>query len=122
MVDIKPRYLVMVTGSANNNKFYRQIPHGDTWTAEYGRIGASPQRRDYPMSQWGKKYNEKIKKGYVDQTDLVEDLIQVENRKSQNIRKLKNKVLRKLLIDYNLWQEKLLVTTIQFRQTRLHRQ
>lgn len=51
MSEIKPRYLVMVTASANNNKYYKQIPHGDTWTAEYGRVGSSPQTRDYPMSQ-----------------------------------------------------------------------
>lgn len=97
MTDIKPRYLVMVTGSANNNKFYRQIPHGDTWTAEYGRIGASPQRRDYPMSQWDKKYNEKIKKGYVDQTDLVEDLIQVEKTKKSEYKEIENKVIAEIV-------------------------
>ena len=78
MSDIKPRYLVMVTASANNNKYYKQIPHGDSWTAEYGRVGSNPQRREYSMSQWESKYNEKIRKGYVDQSDLVEDLIQTE--------------------------------------------
>lgn len=77
MSEIKPRYLVMVTASANNNKYYKQIPHGDSWTAEYGRVGSSPQRREYSMSQWDKKYKEKIKKGYVDQSELVEDLITV---------------------------------------------
>ena len=50
MAEIKPRYLVMVTASANNNKYYKQIPHGDSWTAEYGRVGSSPQRREYSMS------------------------------------------------------------------------
>lgn len=77
MAEIRPRYLVMVTASANNNKYYKQIPHGDSWTAEYGRVGSSPQRREYSMSQWDKKYREKINKGYVDQSELVEDLITV---------------------------------------------
>lgn len=77
MAEIKPRYLVMVTASANNNKYYKQIPHGDSWTAEYGRVGSSPQCREYSMSQWDSKYREKIKKGYVDQSELVEDLITV---------------------------------------------
>lgn len=76
-MEIRPRYLVMVTASANNNKYYKQIPHGDSWTAEYGRIGASPQRRVYPISQFESKYREKIRKGYVDQSDLVCDLISV---------------------------------------------
>ena len=84
MTEYKPRYLVMVTASANNNKYYRQIPNGDTWIAEYGRVGSNPQRRTYPMSQWESKYKEKIKKGYVDQTDLAEDLMQVEKSKQNN--------------------------------------
>lgn len=83
MTDYKPRYLVMVTGTSNHNKYYKQIPHGDTWTAEYGRVGSSSQRREYPMSQWDKKYNEKIKKGYVDQSNLVQDLIHKQSSKSQ---------------------------------------
>ena len=83
MTDYKPRYLVMVTGTSNHNKYYKQIPHGDTWTAEYGRVGSTAQCREYPMSQWDKKYNEKIKKGYVDQSNLVQDLIQKKSSKSQ---------------------------------------
>jgi poly [ADP-ribose] polymerase 2/3/4 len=67
--------LVMVTG-ANNNKFYTMTENSNnTFTVEYGRIGASSQTATYPMFQWQKKYNEKVKKGYVDNTDLfiVED-------------------------------------------------
>ena len=82
MYEIKPRYLVMVTASANNNKYYKQIPHGDSWTAEYGRVGSSPQRREYSMNQWDNKYKEKINKGYVDQSDLVEDLITIKKTNS----------------------------------------
>ena len=67
MENVCPRYLVMVTQN-NNNKIYKMIPHGDTWTAEYGRIGAACQTATYPMSQWDKKYKEKIRKGYIDQS------------------------------------------------------
>jgi poly [ADP-ribose] polymerase 2/3/4 len=76
MEEIKnPVYLVMVT-AGNNNKFYRMIPHGDSFTVEFGRIGNSGyQTSSYSMYQWNKKYNEKINKGYVDQTHLVADLI-----------------------------------------------
>ena len=81
MIDYTPKYLVMVTAGANNNKFYRMTPQGDMWLAEYGRIGGGTQSRTYNKYSWEKKYNEKIKKGYVDQTDLVQDLISVENPK-----------------------------------------
>lgn len=97
MSEIKPRYLVMVTASANNNKYYKQIPHGNSWTAEYGRVGSSPQRREYPMSQWDSKYNEKIRKGYVDQSDLVEDLIQVEKPASSEYRAIENRAIAEIV-------------------------
>ena len=75
--EYKPIYLVMVTGEGNHNKYYRMIvnPDGETFTVEYGRVGSSNQVRTYPLYQWTKKYNEKVKKGYVDQTSLMEDLI-----------------------------------------------
>lgn len=97
MSEIKPRYLVMVTASANNNKYYKQIPHGDSWTAEYGRVGSSPQRREYPMSQWETKYREKIKKGYVDQSDLVEDLIKVEKPQKSKYKEIENQVIAEIV-------------------------
>ena len=97
MSDIEPRYLVMVTASANNNKYYKQIPHGDSWTAEYGRVGSNPQRREYSMSQWESKYNEKIRKGYVDQSDLVEDLIQVEKPKKSEYKEIENKAIAEIV-------------------------
>lgn len=80
MEDKKPVYLVMVTAD-NHNKYYRMIPHGDTFSVEYGRVGVNCQTASYSMSQWNKKYNEKVKKGYVDQTHLVQDLIQKEKPK-----------------------------------------
>lgn len=97
MAEYKPRYLVMVTGESNHNKYYKQIPHGDFWTAEYGRVGSSAQRREYPMSQWDKKYNEKIRKGYIDQTDLMEDLIQVKRPSSSQYKEIENKAIAEIV-------------------------
>ena len=97
MPDFTPRYLVMVTAGANNNKYYRMTPHGDSWTAEYGRIGSSSQRRTYSMSQWNAKYNEKINKGYVDQTDLVKDLISTEKPKQSEYKEIETKVIAEIV-------------------------
>lgn len=83
MPDYKPIHLVMVTADANHNKYYDMQPQGDTWVAKYGRVGAGMQTRTYSKSQWNSKYNEKIRKGYVDQTDLVQDLITVEKPKGK---------------------------------------
>lgn len=73
------RYLVKVEPGQNNNKYYRQVPKGDCWVAEYGRVGASCQTKTYSMRDWDKKYTEKLRKGYVDRTDLVQDLIRKES-------------------------------------------
>ena len=58
--------LICVTAN-NNNKFYTMEDLGnDTFKVEYGRVGASSTTLTYPMYEWDKKYNEKLKKGYID--------------------------------------------------------
>lgn len=97
MSEKSPVYLVMVSIN-NNNKYYRMIPHGDTFEVEYGRVGASCQHASYSMSQWDKKYNEKIKKGYVDQTHLVQDLIQKEQPKTKDgYKEIENKAIAEIV-------------------------
>lgn len=97
MPEKSPVYLVMVTTN-NNNKYYRMIPHGDTFEVEYGRVGASCQHASYSMSQWDKKYNEKVKKGYVDQTHLVQDLIQKEKPETKDgYKEIENKVIAEIV-------------------------
>ncbi len=62
--------LIMVTAN-NNNKFYEMHENKDgTFTATYGRVGSSGTAANYPMSKWDSKYNEKVRKGYKDQTHL----------------------------------------------------
>lgn len=70
---MKTAKLIMVT-EKNNNKFYNLSENSDgTFTVEYGRVGANAQTRTYPMSQWNRRYNEKIRKGYVDNTELFKE-------------------------------------------------
>lgn len=97
-MDITPRHLVMVAAGKNNNKYYDMTPHGNTWTATYGRIGSGSQTREYPISQFQSKYNEKIKKGYVDQTELVQDLISVEKpKKKSEYKEIENHVIAEIV-------------------------
>ena len=98
MPDYTPKHLVMVAAGANNNKYYNMTPCGDMWTAEYGRIGSSSQVRTYSKSQWDSKYNEKIRKGYVDQTDLVQDLISTEKPKTKSeYKEIENKAIAEIV-------------------------
>lgn len=86
----KYKKLIMVT-SANNNKFYEMKNNDNgTFTVQYGRVGANAQTRTYPISQWNKKYNEKIKKGYKDQTELFVTEI-VDEAKNESSKTVDNK-------------------------------
>ncbi len=62
--------LIMVT-TDNNNKFYdMQEIAGGTFTVSYGRVGGRATLATYNMREWSSKYNEKVRKGYTDQTHL----------------------------------------------------
>jgi poly [ADP-ribose] polymerase len=62
--------LIQVT-AANNNKFYDMTEKTDgSWTAHWGRVGATGETMDYSAALWDKKYREKIKKGYRDITEM----------------------------------------------------
>lgn len=92
-MDICEKFLIMVTGQ-NNNKVYKMRPNKDgaTWTAEYGRVGQSMTTVTYPNSQFEKKYKEKIRKGYVDQTDLNKEEDPEENE-GDGYKPIGNKVI-----------------------------
>lgn len=90
MPEYTPRHLVMVTAGANNNKYYDMKPQGDMWVATYGRIGSDSQTRTYSKREWDKKYNEKIRKGYIDQTDLIQDLISTEKPTQSEYKEIDN--------------------------------
>ena len=77
-------FLMMVTSEANHNKYYRMIDKEDgsgNFEVEYGRVGANPARKTYSLCEWDKKYNEKVRKGYVDQTGLFATVSSDDNLK-----------------------------------------
>ena len=74
-MEIRPTYLVMTT-AANNNKFYNLFPEGERFRVEYGRIDTTKTTAYYPMSKWNSQIASKIRKGYVDVTELKKDLVQ----------------------------------------------
>lgn len=72
-INMKKIYLIKVeaTDSIQSNKFYEMNEEANgTFTVSYGRVGRASTKRSYPMSKWNSKYNEKIRKGYKDITDL----------------------------------------------------
>lgn len=73
--------LIMITPE-NNNKVYQMTENNDgTFKAEWGRVGATLQSQNKPMSQWDKVYREKTGKGYKDNTELfVVEGVMTENK------------------------------------------
>lgn len=72
--NLKVAKLIMVNPDnegVQNNKFYDMVENGDgTFTATWGRVGQRSSEKKYDMSLWDRKYGEKSRKGYTDQTDL----------------------------------------------------
>ncbi len=74
-MEYTPKYLIMINPNANNNKIYHMIPQGNQFVVKYGRVGGGLQSSTYPISQWNTKYKEKLRKGYQDKSELLDDLI-----------------------------------------------
>ena len=75
-MEVRPTYLILVSGDANSNKYYNCFPEGDQFKVQYGRVDSTKTERYYPMSKWNSQISSKIKKGYQDVTDLKKDLVQ----------------------------------------------
>lgn len=89
----KPVHLIMVTAE-NNNKFYDMVPKGDHIEIKYGRVDSTCTTITKPMSEWDKIYKSKVKKGYVDKSDLVADLVEkVVAKKDLEYKPIPNKVI-----------------------------
>lgn len=76
MAEIKPTYLILVSGDANSNKYYNCFPEGSEFRVEYGRVDSTKTIKRYLMSKWNSQIASKIRKGYVDVTDLKQDLVE----------------------------------------------
>lgn len=63
--------LICVTPDNNNKFYYMENLNSGKFKVEYGRVGASSTTVFYDISKWDKKYNEKIKKGYIDVTEKI---------------------------------------------------
>ena len=63
--------LICVTPDNHNKFYYMEDLNNGIFKVTYGRVGNSERVVTYPISDWDKKYNEKIKKGYVDVTEKI---------------------------------------------------
>jgi len=88
--------LIKVEPGANNNKYYDMVDDGTTIHCKFGRVGASEQTASYPSRKWNEKYNEKLRKGYKDVTDLyatVAKSLEYKPISDQEVNSIVNKLL-----------------------------
>lgn len=92
-------YLVMVNPYENNNKYYRMTMNSDgfSFTVEYGRVGANPQRKEYPAWRWRDIYMSKLSKGYTDASDLHTASAPVSQTISSQYKEIADKAVRELV-------------------------
>jgi len=81
-MEVSFRKMLKIESGANNNKWYEFHPSkdGKTFEAKYGRVGYEGVSKTYPISDFDKKYREKIKKGYEDITEIVSEIKTVSNQ------------------------------------------
>lgn len=68
--------LICVTPNNNNKFYYMEDLNNGTFLAEYGRVGSASSKVTYSIRDWDKKYNEKLKKGYIDVSESLRQDIQ----------------------------------------------
>lgn len=103
--------LIMVT-SDNNNKFYEMVwEGGSTFTVNYGRVEATSTTIKYPYSQWNKKYQEKLKKGYKDVTDFVSVVATKVKNKSSGYAKIADVKVHEFMELMRIYRDDLVSTT-----------
>ena len=64
--------LIFQEPKENHDKFYvmTRLQGDKTFVSKYGRMGSSGQQCMYPLERWDSLYREKIKKGYIDISNL----------------------------------------------------
>ncbi len=112
---MKTAKLIMVTGD-NNNKFYNMSEVNNELVVDWGRVGCKASQTIYPLSKWDSLLNSKIKKGYVDITNLKSDVtianvkdisnVEIKNLINKLIEKAKDKVKANYLVSYKDVTEK----------------
>ena len=104
--------------AGQSNKFYEMsYTGGNNFTVKYGRVESTAQNGTYHISQWNSKYNEKIKKGYKDVTDLVADIKEEIVEDTVEIIGVDDKVIEKFLLTMKKYTDNLVSKVYSIKAT-----
>lgn len=103
--------LIMVS-SGNNNKYYEMTwDGGPNFNVKYGRVESTTQTATYPYSMWNSKYNEKIRKGYKDVTDLVAVQVTKDTKTKETLLDIAERKVNEFMTLMKNYTDKLVSTT-----------
>ena len=103
---------LILVSSENNNKFYEMTwDGGSNFTVKYGRVESTTQTATYPYSKWSSKYNEKIRKGYKDVTDLVSVKVEEKKQEKETFAAIKDRLVNEFLNLMKSYTDKLVKAT-----------
>jgi len=103
--------LVMVTPD-NNNKYYEMTwSGGSTFDVKYGRVESTAVHHSYPYSQWTSKYNEKVRKGYKDVTEMVTVQVSAVKKKSESLADIVDKMVHSFMAKMKAYTDGLVSKT-----------
>lgn len=107
------RYVKLIMVDENNrNKFYEMNwDGGSNFTVKYGRVESTTQTATYPYSKWSSKYNEKIRKGYKDVTDLVSVKVEEKKQEKETFAAIKDRLVNEFLNLMKSYTDKLVKAT-----------
>ena len=107
------RYVKLIMVDENNrNKFYEMTwDGGSNFTVKYGRVESTTQTATYPYSKWSSKYNEKIRKGYKDVTDLVSVKVEEKKQEKETFAAIKDRLVNEFLNLMKSYTDKLVKAT-----------
>lgn len=109
--------LIMVT-EGNNNKYYEMTEKGSTFEVKYGRVESTETVQNYPISKWDTKYNEKIRKGYVDMTHTVSlEVVEDEKEDESKLAKIEEKKVEEFLSLMKKYTDNLVSSTYSVKAT-----
>lgn len=110
--------LVMVTAD-NNNKYYEMTWDGkaSTFDVKYGRIESTAVTGSYSISDWDKKYKEKVKKGYRDVTHTVAEKVADKKADTSTTVKVGIPMVDKFLVTMKSYTDNLVSKTYSVKYT-----
>ncbi|MFX0091099.1 MAG: ADP-ribose polymerase [Candidatus Hodarchaeota archaeon] len=113
-MEMKMARLIMVTDKNNYKFYYMSQVSEKEFKAEWGRIEVNHYEKMYPIERWDSIYYSKLRKGYVDQTNLdrvrtEKEEVMLYNIENQDVKALiinlhdyvKNSILRNYDISSN---------------------